>query len=101
MEKNIFEKFLFDKGIDLSKEGTSGYLLSYDNTLEAINILERLQIPILGGDVFVKENDKYRLTHDNWSIESSNNVNSFLKSREYISLFADKKNISYFMIVTK
>ena len=53
-----YEALLAEKGIDLSDLSIAGSALRREDAFTAIKLLQRDSVPLLGGEVFLKENSK-------------------------------------------
>lgn len=61
-------RFIENKGISLSEinPGSREYGLALKDALDAIDLLESLHIPVLGGDILSNESGKLTYTYENW-----------------------------------
>lgn len=85
--------------ITISEE--TGFFYPY--VLEVINWYEKKEIPILGGDVYIKQDRTYVPAYANWAFELNDIKTSYLKesiemARAYILNYPDKKNVVFVLI---
>ncbi|MBL1321703.1 MAG: hypothetical protein COA63_011675 [Methylophaga sp.] len=78
---------LQDKKISLSSIGLSEVAWKYEDAIKLIVYFENNKIFILGGDVLVKDGDKYRHNNDNWYLdkEQGSYEDSIKKATNYIA----------------
>ncbi len=97
--------FLTDYGWD----GSAEVAWSCEYVYDAIKVLEKKNILILGGDVCIINNDKIVYTYDNWVISTANdntNISTFDQTiryiNEYISRIKNQKIdiANYLFIIT-
>jgi len=84
--------FLKEHGTPLDSIGINGYALSRQRALQALEILARLKLPVLGGDVIAYHNGMLTLTYDNWYIngpfsDSQSVELSHKKARDFIASY--------------
>lgn len=96
----------------LTESKETGFFYPY--ILEVIKWYEKKEIPILGGDVYIRRDKKYSPTGDwrdvtyvpdyaNWCFEFKDIKNSYLKesiaaARAYISNYPDKENALFVLV---
>lgn len=99
MVKNItLEKKLFGININNSEIG-----FTYPKILDIIEYYYNNEIPILGGDIYIKIDNKYEPTYDNWYIEKESFQKSYLQesiqyAREYIEEYPDKDKVAFVLV---
>lgn len=92
----------------LDEAGVQNWALSRDQALRALNDLQRLGIPILGGDVYLLANGTLRLTHDSWYCNRDDGeactdfvVRSVDTATRYIDAYTLSEAEPYFSLVPK
>jgi hypothetical protein len=88
------------KGCDLNNPEIISRGLLKDEALAFVNYLQKLQIPIFGGDVYyIDDNSDIRLTYDNWycdKIPEENNIEYCMRSikitMDYINKYQSYQN---------
>lgn len=75
----------------------------YPYILEVINWYEKKEIPILGGDVYIKQDRTYVPAYANWAFELNDIKTSYVKesiemARAYILHYPDKKNVVFVLV---
>lgn len=90
---------LFDEGENLEKLGINNFALTKIDALHLLELLEKYNKPVYGGDVFVRNQNRIELTHDNWFCEREKNENddSFIKrnisfAKNYIENYRTTEN---------
>jgi hypothetical protein len=104
-----YQKMLVARGIVLSDLGLQDVALRKADALQAIKLLQVDSIPVLGGDVYYRENSKSSIAYANWYCEPTigEDIQAFssrscAKATEYISQFPDLAGKeSIFVIVIK
>ena len=99
--------FLIQFGESLADIGINEIALNREYALKAVDILRTESIPILGGDVYEKQDETYCSTYDNWYCEKSNYTNdeeylkeSWNKAENYIKNYnCGEGNLFFFTIV--
>ena len=66
-EKEIIE--VLEVGDPMLDYGVNNWALNQAQANKAIDKLEKMMIPILGGDVYVFINGKYKSTNDHWALD--------------------------------
>jgi hypothetical protein len=86
-----------EKGIALFDMNDNNWVFTKRNALKIINKLKEMQIPVLGGNIFIKQKDIIQSANDNWYCEIRDTPvgETFLnfsikKSRKYISKYRNK-----------
>ena len=89
-------------GISLEPMGVNEYAFSYENVLLVITEIEKLGIPILGGDVLTMDHGRLGYTGDSWSCNRRMNepVSEFFKrsiqhTRNYIEYYHKRNKCSF------
>lgn len=97
---DLIPQSIIDKGIFLKELGMFEYAWTSDNIRNIIAILDKKQIPILGGDVYKMNNGEICQTYDSWYINLSDECDFYTKSYEkaisYISNY-EKMNEGQFI----
>ena len=94
----ILEKKLFGININGTEIG-----FTYPKILDIIEYYYNNEIPILGGDIYIKIANKYEPTYDNWYIEKKRFKNSYLQesiqyARKYIEEYPDKDKVAFVLV---
>lgn len=97
---------ILNKGIDLSDIGINDYAYSWNCIDNILAEIEKLQLTILGGDVYSIVEGELILTFDSWYYTmigtSSDYSLSIDKAREYIEYYLDQNGENfYFSFVLK
>ncbi|WP_022756120.1 Imm40 family immunity protein [Butyrivibrio fibrisolvens] len=90
------------EAISLEKIGINGYACTYRQVCELISIFRVNQITILGGDVFVYDNEKIKLTYDSWYVTDKEKCDyelSYKKAIDYINIFESKEGVFLYSLV--
>lgn len=92
--------------VDLKPQGINNVLFDRIDALQMIDLLSSMGISILGGDVYIKEDQEYNVTYDNWycNKESNESINEFvfrscLASKSYIENY--NSSDCYFALVVR
>ena len=64
-----YDFMLANKGLDLSDLGVSNFALLRTDALVAVSILQVALIPVLGGDVYLKNGGRIETAYANWYVE--------------------------------
>lgn len=107
MDIENIEIFFSKYGISLNSIGVNEYAFTYENSLLVINEIEKLKIPILGGDVLIMLHNKPKYTGDSWACDRGENepINEYIqrsieRARNYIREYHKKnKVVSFFSII--
>lgn len=101
-------EFVKTNGINLKDMGICSYILGYDNAIKALEILKNNKIPILGGDLYVKNGNKFETSSESWYCnqihgEPRNNyaLRSYIKAIDYLKIFEPQKDKYYYDIVAE
>ena len=74
---------------------------TFPKILEIVELYKKSNIPILGGDVYLKKDDNYHPTYDNWYINREekdfNNI-SIERTLKYINSYKNKENVVFVLI---
>ena len=65
-----YEGFLKEKGTSLLAVGVNEIALSREDALYAIGILREIKRPILGGDVYFRQQGQIKPAYANWYVNS-------------------------------
>ncbi len=105
MKINIGEyiKFYYAKGISLAEIGISYKAFAREDALEAVEMLRRFRIPILGGDVITLKKGRLDMSDDHWVCDLQSDFGdyeeyleaSWKKAEKYIRLFSDSPDCKY------
>jgi Immunity protein 40 len=107
---NDYQVLLSKRGIVLSDLGLSDIALRRADALQAIELLQKESIPVLGGDVYFRQNLKNSLAYANWYCEPNIDEDpqafssrSCAKATEYISQFPDlpEKESIFVLVIMK
>jgi hypothetical protein len=60
-------------GISLESIGVNNWGFSKNQAIQILDVLDKLNIPVFGGDVFELEKENIRCNYDNWFCERLNN----------------------------
>jgi hypothetical protein len=98
---------LLQKGISLQFMGYFDVVWEKEDCIKVIEILIKKRILVLGGDVFVFQNNEFKPTDGSWFIESSSVIptdddliRSKTKAIDYMNKFSNKNGRAfYFSIV--
>jgi hypothetical protein len=92
----IVEQFvsaeLMARGVDLAIEGSENYGWLRDDALKVVEQAEEAGLLVLGGNVWISVEGRYRPAHDNWYCQSSSEQGGDVarcarSAREYISSY--------------
>jgi hypothetical protein len=89
-----YQVFLKDKGVPLKRVGTDEIALERDDTLNAIGILQKLSVPVLGGDVYLRRGSQIEVAYANWHVEPHQLANSWEISSEYVQKFPARADVT-------
>ncbi|CYW17201.1 Imm40 family immunity protein [Streptococcus suis] len=93
---------ILDKGVDLSRIGINDYAYSWENIDVILAEIKKLNLTILGGDIYTIKDGELILTFDNWYYNQSNSNSSIVKAREYLYDYLEKNEGNfYFSLVFK
>ena len=91
-----YQTLLTERGIELSDLGFKESALRRADALQAIGLLQKDLIPILGGDVYYYQDSKKAFAYAGWHCEpnAGEDIQAFssrscAKAAEYISQFPD------------
>lgn len=92
-------------GNNLQDQGVNNVVFQRDIALQLIDVLFGLGYPILGGDIYLRHNDRFQLSYDNWYCDRDNDetddeylLRSSLAAKAYLEDFLDSTN-SYCALV--
>ena len=86
--KRVIDK----KGIRLKEYGINSFGFYRKDALKIIDLLEEMDVPILGGDVYRIDKNKFVPTYDSWSADDSRfplSQYSARLSRRYITSYKE------------
>ena len=84
-----YEAFLEEHGQSLKKIGINGVALTKERALKALELLEHLTIPVLGGDVMRLEGELVQLTYDNWYYQRPESLSHHMYVSQSIAFTRD------------
>ena len=86
---------------DYGWNGSIEIAWSSEDVYDAIKILKKKKILILGGDVCLIDNGKIKYTYDNWYTDDVNEEidKVYKKTIEYINIFTNKRKQYLFILV--
>lgn len=88
---------MYENGIDLKNIlGVSEWAWKYDDVINIINILEKKDAVILGGDVL---NQEFSYTGDNWAYENLDSKESIEKTKNYIKNYYQRMGNNYYYVL--
>lgn len=82
-----------NNGVSLFEQGENTVIIPIELSNDIIDILENLNFFILGGDLYIKDNNKFEHTYDNWYYEGNIQSDSIIKTREYLDNFKNNQNL--------
>lgn len=93
---------ILSKGIFLKSFGVNNWAFTKDEALNVLKELEDANTPILGGDVWVLQNEQMNHNYDNWYCERLSDESysdyvrrSICKANNYINNYSQNKNIYF------
>ena len=93
-------------GISLEPMGVNEYAFSYENVLLVITEIEKLGVPILGGDVLTMDDGQFGYTGDRWSCNrrADEPIGEYFKrsiqhTRNYIEYYHKRNKGSFFFSI--
>lgn len=101
-------KAILSCGISLLKSGISNWALTENQSIHALNEFEKLNIPVLGGDVYEMIEGNLTSNYDNWYCNRNENeelndfvTRSIIHAREYINNYTNPSGReTFFVFVT-
>lgn len=97
---SVTEINILGKGVSLSEIGINEYGYSWEYIDDVLAEIEKLNLTILGGDVYTFGDNGLMLTFDNWYYSlldiPSDSILSVDKAREYIHNYIDKNGKDYY-----
>lgn len=105
--KELYKELPLDilkKGYSLEQLGIGEIAWRKDEIISIIKILNKNNIPVLGGDVYKIINDKIEITYDNWYMNNDGNSDfverSLIKVVSYIGEYesANGNNFVYTLV---
>ena len=73
-----------NNGFSLFKQGESIVIIPTKLSIRVLNILESLNLLILGGDIYRKSGDDFEHTYDNWYYDGDVHSESIMVARQYL-----------------
>lgn len=73
-----------NNGFSLFKQGESTVIISTKLSMKVLDILESLNLLILGGDIYRKSGDDFEHTYDNWYYDGNVQSESLEVARKYL-----------------
>ena len=90
------QDFIVANGTSLESAGVNNYALSKAKALDLLNLLAEQKVVVLGGDVYISQDNQLLLTYDNWysDKETSESEESFRRrsiseSQRFISSYVN------------
>ena len=80
-------------GVSLFEEGEDTVIIPINFSISIVSILESLNLFILGGDIYRKNDDKFEHTYDNWYYEGNIQSDSIIETRKYLDNFKNNQNL--------
>lgn len=101
-----YQRLIESRGISLQEIGIDDVALNREDAICAIDLLRTSAIPILGGDVYIKNAGRIDLTYANWHSDPRANETrdqfaerSCLEARRYISDYPSSEAMPVFLLV--
>ncbi len=85
-------------GVSLFEEGEDTVIIPINFSISIVSILESLNLFILGGDIYRKNDDKFENTYDNWYYEGNFQSESIRSARKYLENLNDQNLYVSFVI---
>ena len=85
-------------GISLFEEGEDTVIIPINFSISIVSILESLNLFILGGDIYRKNDDKFEHIYDNWYYEGNFQSESIRSARKYLENLNDQNLYVSFVI---
>ena len=73
-----------NNGFSLFKQEESTVIISTKLSMRVLDILEGLNVLILGGDIYRKSGDDFEHTYDNWYYDGNVHSESIMVARQYL-----------------
>ena len=73
-----------NNGFSLFKQGESAVIISTKLSMRVLDILEGLNVLVLGGDIYRKSGDDFEHTYDNWYYAGNVHSESLEVARQYL-----------------
>lgn len=73
-----------NNGFSLFKQGESIVIISTKLSIRVLDILEGLNVLVLGGDIYRKSGDDFEHTYDNWYYAGNVHSESIEVARQYL-----------------
>jgi hypothetical protein len=101
-----YKRLLEDKGIPLLDLGLREIALERDDALQAVKLLQKASVPILGGDVYFRRKSGIESAYANWHSDQAPSegrdcyvTRSCLKTENYIKKFSSPDSPMLFVLV--
>ena len=73
-----------NNGFSLFKQEESTVIISTKLSMRVLDILEGLNVLILGGDIYRKSGDDFEHTYDSWYYDGNVHSESIMVARQYL-----------------
>ena len=73
-----------NNGFSLFKQEESTVIISTKLSMRVLDILEGLNVLVLGGDIYRKSGDDFEHTYDNWYYDGNVQSESIMVARQYL-----------------
>ena len=73
-----------NNGFSLFKQGEGTVIISTKLSMRVLDILEGLNVLVLGGDIYRKSGDDFEHTYDNWYYAGNVHSESLEVARQYL-----------------
>ena len=84
MIMNELINIYINNGFSLFKQGESIVIIPTKLSIRVLDILESLNLLILGGDIYQKSGDDFEHTYDNWYYDGNVHSESIMVARQYL-----------------
>ena len=82
-----------NNGVSLFEQGENTVIIPIELSNDIIDILDNLNYFILGGDIYIKNINKFEHTYDNWYYEGNIQSDSIIGTRKYLDNFKNHQNL--------
>ena len=82
-----------NNGVSLFEQGENTVIIPIELSNDIIDILDNLNFFILGGDIYIKNINKFEHTYDNWYYEGNIQSDSIIETRKYLDNFKNNQNL--------
>ena len=90
MIMNELINIYINNGFSLFKQGESIVIIPTKLSIRVLDILEGLNLLILGGDIYRKSGDDFEHTYDNWYYDGNVHSESIMVARQYLDNLKEK-----------